>query len=265
MKIKGIIAIDLDGTLLDLKGRYSIATRDYLRSLTEQGYQIVLASGRPFRAMASIYEDLHCNSPIIAYNGAYVFHPLDPSFPTLKRPFDAKTIQTVYQKTRHIAQSFMAESLENIYVDQRDEYLNNYFPYANMNLHVGPLDQTVSEEVFTCLFRSDVADDSRIKEAVDEVEGISWRAWGSSLYSELFIPDAHKGTALSFVMEALGVSHENVYAFGDATNDIPLLSVAGHPFAMKNSHAKEMFDLFPSTKKTVDEDGVIDELKNCLN
>ncbi|MCR5348941.1 MAG: Cof-type HAD-IIB family hydrolase [Bacilli bacterium] len=264
MMIKGIVAVDLDGTLLDVAGQYSTATRDYLRKLTSAGYAVVLASGRPYRSMKAIYEDIGSTAPLICYNGALSFDPKDPSFPTLSKTFPKESIQTIFEKTRHYVHSFMAESLTYVYANQVDQRLNRYFPYAGMGLALGPLSESLRENVYTCLFNCPVELHGQLKEDCESVPGISWRSWSNSVYSELFIPSADKGDALAYIMEHLNVKKEDVYAFGDAENDITMLSKAGHPFAMKNNRVPELLSRFPQTENPVEEDGVIVELQKWI-
>lgn len=262
---KPIIAIDLDGTLLDHEGRYSTKTRDFFRRLNAEGYLVVLSSGRPYRAMKHVYEDLRCNGPVIAYNGAYVFHPYDTSFPVLEEPFAPEQIREVYRKTQGYVRSYMAESRSAVYIDRLDPILSRYFPYEGMTLAEGPLSETVTEKTFTCLFKCPISEFPRLHKDAESVEGIAWRAWHNSEYSELFVPGAHKGTALAYVMKILCVDKEDVFAFGDAENDIPMLEVSGHPYAMKGSKAPELMAHFPKTKNSVDEDGVMESLREALS
>ena len=258
--INALIAIDLDGTLLDAKGTYSPRTRDYLRTLTKRGYAIVLASGRPFRAMERIYEDLHCEAPLIAYNGSYVFQPNDASFRPFEVSFPKESVRRIFDRSRPYAFSFMAESKTRIYIDQDDPFLDRYFPYAGMDVIRGPLSERVDEDVFTMLFSAPLEQSDRLKADCEAEENISWRPWSNSTYSELFIPTAHKGTALDYIAQQLHVAKEDIYAIGDAENDIPMLDAAGHPFAMKNNRVPHLMARFPQTKNSVDEDGVLETL-----
>ena len=262
---KGLIGIDLDGTLLDARGTYSRATGDYLRALASQGYDIVIATGRPYRAMKRIYEDLRLNSPVICYNGALVFHPKDESFAPIKRAFPSSTIKQIVKGSAPIVLSYMAESSRSVYIDIEDPFLERYFPYSNMKIVEGPLGETVNEDVFTCLFHSVDGTMDELKKHCESFPGIAWRSWSNCNYSELYIPGADKGSAFAYVRQTLGYGDDDrVYAFGDAENDIAMLEKAGHPFAMKHNKVPDLLSRFPQTKNSVDEDGVMNTLKEIL-
>ena len=79
-----LIAFDMDGTLLNDKKNISFLTRHYLKKLSRQGHKIVLASGRPSRAMNRYYDELGLSTPMICYNGAYLFSPKDKNFKAIE-------------------------------------------------------------------------------------------------------------------------------------------------------------------------------------
>ena len=263
--IKGLIVTDLDGTLLDARGLYSARTRDYLRQLSHEGYIVVLASGRPYRAMRHIYEDLQCMGPVIAYNGGLVFHPGYDDFPRYERRFAHEDILAIRKASEGLVDVYMAESEDNLYVEGDGTGLFPYFPNRDIQVVQGKIEDILQEDPFTCLFHELDKEEGKLERVCENHPNILYRSWSNSNYSELALPGVHKGTALAYIMQAYGLNKEDVYAFGDASNDAEMLEVSGHPFAMKNARATFLKDLYPVTKNTVDEDGVIEELKSLLN
>ncbi len=261
---KKLIAIDLDGTILDPEGHYSAYTREYLRALSAQGHYVVLSSGRPFRSMKHIYEDLHCTAPLIAYNGALSFNPIDRSFPIRKRKFAKEAVIEAYERSKDYVMSFMAESSRTVYLSAEDLHLARYFPYEGMQKAIGPFSEILVEDVYTCLFHLPIEGMNRLGEDMKRLDGVLWRSWHYSPYSELYLPDADKGAALRYIASILNVAKEDVFAFGDAENDIPMLQVAGHPFAMKGNKVPHLLGDFPETENPVEEDGVVRILQNWI-
>ncbi len=262
--IKGLIVTDLDGTLLDTRGRYSDKTRDYFRALSKQGYVIVLASGRPYRSMRDLYHDLHCIGPIIAYNGGLVFHPDDPSFPRYERRFDKEDILKIHQQSKDVVDVYMAETEENLYVEGDGSGLFPYFPDKGTHLVEGPFASILKEDPFTCLFHETEKETGSLERICKDHPSILYRSWSNSNYSELALPGIHKGSALAYIMKTYGIDKKDVIAFGDASNDFEMLQQAGTAFAMKNARATFLKDMFQVTKNAVDEDGVIVELQRLL-
>ena len=69
-----LIVLDLDGTLLTDQQQIS-AKRKTLLQAKEQGHQVMIATGRPYRASDLYYHELGLTTPIVNFNGAYVHHP----------------------------------------------------------------------------------------------------------------------------------------------------------------------------------------------
>ena len=70
------VVIDLDGTLLDSSKNISKETVRTLRSASEMGLRILLATGRSLKASERYIEELGLSHPLICYNGSCVYDPL---------------------------------------------------------------------------------------------------------------------------------------------------------------------------------------------
>ena len=97
-----LIAFDMDGTLLNERKSISFKTKHYLRKLAKQGHKIILASGRPSRALYKYYYQLKIDTPMICYNGAYYFSPFDKNFKPVAFEFPRKTIIEVIEQSAHM-------------------------------------------------------------------------------------------------------------------------------------------------------------------
>lgn len=92
MKEKHLIVLDLDGTLLTDEKKISVRTLDTLNKARKNGHEVMIATGRPFRASELYYKQMGLTTPIVNFNGAFVHHPEDPSWGsimsrwTLKQP-----------------------------------------------------------------------------------------------------------------------------------------------------------------------------------
>jgi len=65
-----LLAIDIDGTLLDSKGRVPAANRDAIHRAAARGVRIVIATGRSFHFALQALGDLPDDLTLLAYNGA---------------------------------------------------------------------------------------------------------------------------------------------------------------------------------------------------
>lgn len=260
---KKLIAIDLDGTLLDSSLGMSSFTVSTLKKIKEAGHIVVLASGRPYRSIKDIYEALDLSFPLIAYNGAYVFNPKDPLFPKLERRFPKESLKKIYRDNRDILLSSMAEDGENIYLGNEDTYLNNYFPYVNEKYFIGNMEDIIKEDCYTSLFNCLDKDVPQLKKSLER-EGIIFRHWNGNTYSEGALPNVNKGSALEYLLKELKISKDDCIAFGDSDNDYEMLSIAGKGYCLSNSRSSLLSSSFETTEKDNDHDGVADTLNRIL-
>ncbi len=264
MRKRKLIAIDLDGTLLDSSLSVSPFSVSIIKKLKEQGHVIVLASGRPYRSIKDIYYSLELDSPLIAYNGALVFNPKDSSFPKLERKFSSSSLRKIYGDNKDILLSGMAEDEKTIYLQNEDLYLNNYFPYLGENHLIGELEEIILTDCYTALFNCLDIDVDRLKKSVNE-EGLLFRHWNGNTYSEAALKDVNKGTALEYILKELNISPEECIAFGDSDNDYEMLSIAGNAYVLSNSKSAILKDSFKITEKGNDEDGVALTLRKIFS
>ena len=119
MKIQ-LVAIDLDGTLLNSAKRITATTAAILRAARQEaGAHIVLASARPPRSVMPFYQLLDLDAPMINYNGALVYDP-----PTqralLHLPLPAETALAIVDLARSVYSRVVvsAEILDRWYTDR---------------------------------------------------------------------------------------------------------------------------------------------------
>jgi Cof subfamily protein (haloacid dehalogenase superfamily) len=261
---KKLIAIDLDGTLLNDKMTLTSFSCQILQELLEKGHLVVLASGRPLRALYPFYEAIGSTCPVIAYNGMLVTNPQDPSFPELKRTFPQEAIRAIALASHGLVTSMVSEGEKMVYLQKEDAYLEKYFPHRFYPHVIGPLEMTLREDPFTAVFKTTHPKAQALERLVEGQAGIKLRPWSKSFYSEAYYPEVSKGSALAYLEKELGIPPEDVYAFGDSENDREMLLEAGHPYAVFHCKSHALSRDFPVTEKSNDHDGVALTLQRLL-
>jgi len=67
-----LLALDVDGTLLDPSGELRPTVRDTVMAVQQHGLQVVLCTGRRFRTARPLAQALQLNAPLVVHNGALV-------------------------------------------------------------------------------------------------------------------------------------------------------------------------------------------------
>jgi 5-amino-6-(5-phospho-D-ribitylamino)uracil phosphatase len=233
-----LIALDLDGTLLTSNKTIDRQTAAYLRKLSKQ-HVIVLATGRPFRSAKKYYDQLQLTTPIVCYNGAFVTHPHDPSFPERAFAFPQHIVKAIATDVGDaMIDNIMCETNDTIWLLKEESGLEDFFWHKGMHMVYGPLQQTLTTHPMTMIMKSRQRDDQSDKVIVDAVQkhpGLSIRFWGDSPYSEIYFDELSKGSALMSLLEHLHIPQDRWIAFGDAENDREMLTLAPHSYAMMNA------------------------------
>ena len=100
---KHLIVLDLDGTLLTDKKTISPMTKQTLQKAREAGHEVMIATGRPYRASAPYYGELQLTTPIVNFNGAYTHHPLNSSWKAVHSPLDLSVVHDVVDSVHQYA------------------------------------------------------------------------------------------------------------------------------------------------------------------
>src|SRR3954469_4122664 len=94
-----LVAIDLDGTLLDRSKKVSERAATALKCLPNMGVKVIIASARPPRSGRHIYQELGLDPWQINYNGALIWG--DPTQkPVFHRPMNAKLVHMMIDRAR---------------------------------------------------------------------------------------------------------------------------------------------------------------------
>jgi HAD superfamily hydrolase (TIGR01484 family) len=201
-----LLIFDIDGTLCDINQPVNIGLIEVLQNLSKK-HQIVLASGKPFGYIAGFMRQLGLSSSIaIGENGGTV--NFSASFPP-KKYHKINVSNDVQNMFFSIKESFSKEFGNKIWFQPND-----------VNLTVFPVDITDIKEIHTFAkqFESSSINTYYHKDSVD------------------YTPKGFdKGTAVDILLKELSFSKENLYVFGDGSNDLPMLLKTENSYLINSS------------------------------
>ncbi len=250
-----VIALDLDGTLLDSDKKLSRANYDALKAAAEAGIEIVPATGRLYNGMPAVIRELPYIRYAITINGAQVLDV--QSGETIcaceisnKDALDLcaylSTLPVLYD-CYWDGKAFAGRKL----YENADQYISDYHSLKMMKDLRRPVEDF---EAFLSegskapqkmqVFTKDQALRSELMTAI--AKRFPQFAVTTSLPENIEINNAEvdKGKALLDLAARLGFDRTQTMAFGDGLNDITLLKAAGTGVAMGNAH--------PDVKKIAD-------------
>jgi Cof subfamily protein (haloacid dehalogenase superfamily) len=235
MPLPRLVATDLDGTLLHTDGTVTDRTRRVLARLEEHGVVVVFVTGRPVRWMADLWQHVGEHGVAICSNGAIVYdvrrHRIVKAR-TLSRSVGLKVADLV--RTAIPGTSYALEKTTGF--AKEESYLSRA-PMPQETV-VGRLEEIFDDEVVKLLARHEERPPEAFWHAVDQLVGhLVVTTWSStSALAEISAPGVTKASTLEQLCGERGIAPEDVLAFGDMPNDIPLLTWAGMSYAMAGGH-----------------------------
>lgn len=259
---KYLIALDLDGTLLADWQTITPRTTEYLRSLSQQGHDIVIATGRPFRSSEEFYDQLGLKSPIINYNGGLITNKHNPDFDVRNISIPKEYIYDIVNQNKDIIKNAFGEVLDDIFLWHDTEEIRPLLHYFNgAKLAVGHFEDILQDDPNGFLIVCHQGQAQQLEDfiATHYNNRVLARNWGSfyNYVIELYTPETNKGLGLQYVAEHLGYDRDHIIAFGDAHNDIEMLQYAGLGVAMKNAQDRLKVHADDITSYDNTEDGLV--------
>lgn len=269
-----ILALDVDGTLLDADGHLRPRTAEAVARAARAGIRPVLCTGRRYRRARPVTEQLGLDAPIVCNSGAIVkdpathrtlwradfgptlaaevralFHAFDqPAVVfTDRAPDEADFLVPAFPTGRVMFDDYVAQNRPHAEVDPEWSRAGKALPGSEPCFHVCAIG---SYEEMVAFERSA---HERIGGRVQTFVLRTSRYLGTMC--EILRVDASKWSALLHLAELWGIGPEEICAVGDDANDIPMIRHAGLGVAMGHAHAdvRTAADLVTGRH---DEDGV---------
>ncbi|WP_150283720.1 Cof-type HAD-IIB family hydrolase [Rummeliibacillus sp. TYF-LIM-RU47] len=263
-----LIVLDLDGTLLTDEKVISVKTKATLQKAREAGHEVMIATGRPYRASKLFYHELGLHTPIVNFNGAFVHHPLDQNWKTVHKPIDLKVVQEVVESlNREQFENLIAEVMDDVYVQYHDEKLLNIFSMGDPKVTTGDLHQYLKDNPTSLLIQAKESSVPGIRQylADTKAELIDHRRWGDPFpVIEIVRHGLNKAVGLSHVAKDLGIPRDRIIAFGDEDNDLEMIEYAGVGVAMGNG-ISQLKNIANEVTTTNNEDGIAEFLIDRLH
>lgn len=254
-----LIAVDLDGTLLNHDKEILEGSRKAIAKATEAGIRVVVASGRSNLEAQGFVKDTACDRWLICSNGAVIVDrmtgerhkvwqiPRETAAETVRRGEECGLRMFLYIDDEIWMTN---DTYEQIFSKMRGFQVPGSMLHLTDDL-VG--DVASCEGVVTKLmgWSMDADKKRRAKEWMSELPGLTFTSSGPDNF-EIMAEGAGKGEAIRWLAQELGISMDETAAIGDSDNDLNMLHAVRHPIAMGNAsdHVKEQVEFVTGTCNT---------------
>ena len=242
-KRPALIACDVDGTLFDEDETITPRTRDAVGAAVAAGAYFVVATGRPPRWVRPVVEALGFAPMAVCANGAVIYDPATDRVVSA-RTLPVETLGVLAEIAARVIPG-VGLAVERIGDRAHDTATPQFISSPGYeHAWLNPDNTEVSKEdllsapAIKLLIRKAGARSSDMAAELAKHVGIE----GDITYStnnglvEVVPLGVSKATGVEEVAGPLGISSDEVVAFGDMPNDVPMLLWAGHGVAMGNAH-----------------------------
>lgn len=285
-----LVAIDLDGTMLNQYGIVTEKTKETIKKVQERGIEVIIASGRPIDSIKTIAKEIESKKYFISGNGAIIY--------------DIKKDEIIYEnilkksKALDIIKICEENSIYyNIYTEKEiiAKSLNyNTLYYHKENLNKEEENKThinIVQDIYDYILKREekilkimICDENqtifnsimrKIKEVQDievlEVSHMSRKIIKQGteevpieyFYTEISAKNVDKWNALKVLAEKIGISKEEIIAIGDNINDKKMIQNSGFGVVMAGS-TPEITSIADYVTSSNSEDGVAQALENII-
>ncbi len=267
MPIK-LLALDIDGTLLNRKSKVTPRVREALDNAQAQGVQIALVTGRRFSSARPVVQELELSIPLVSHNGA-----LTKNITTLEtiqyHPFENTTACEVIRLGREFKADIICCDdphglgkmvMEGFSPENRalEMYLKKYWDSV---VEVPDLLNYLQHDPIQIMFSGTCDRMDEFAQLLESTLGERAKIFLTRYRQvdltimDVLSPTASKGEAVAHLAAMHGIEQTEVMAIGDNHNDLPMLRYAGIGVVMANAE-DELKQLGFALTASNEEDGV---------
>ncbi len=273
-----LIAIDMDGTLLNRKGKISERNRKALRLAQQRGIMVVVATGRSYHGATDLLREADLRVPLIYLNGACIRSDKDEWMRGIT--LDSDAVYRMHKAFQEIGIYHELYTADGIYCN-RDGYNHlkveidrirsanpsiqpdlaryvanrHYRKTRIIEKYYEDIAENPDSSVYKVLAFSTI--DEKLKQARQKLGAFRKIVVTSSSKSNIEVnhPDAQKGLALQYLAQKYGISMKQTMVIGDNFNDLSMMKLAGLSIAMGNAE-EDVKKICQHVTRTNDEHGV---------
>lgn len=255
-----IIALDIDGTLVNSKKEITDATYNALINLQKAGKTVVLASGRPIQGIMPYAEKLQLNKYngyVLAYNGGCVYNVatqekvFSKNLPLQYIPEICDIIKSkgVTINTYHKDKIISGNKINDYSYIERDivkmdmEFVEDFAGYVNFDIN-------------KCLIAGDPKEILELEEIFKaRFDGALGVFRSEDFFLEVVPLGIDKAESMEVLLKSLDLTKDQCIACGDGYNDVTMIRYAGLGVAMENAN-QDVKDVADYITVSNDQNGV---------
>lgn len=232
-----LLAIDMDGTLLNSNREVSKENKDAIKKAIENGVRVVITSGRSLKGLEKFLEEMNLrgeNQYLIANNGGTIYKTDDFKCINYKGLTSEDLIES-YKLSLNTGLQMMAYTHNDCIAPEENEFTK--FEREFVGTKVKIIDcNTVNDEITKILFSQKEENLEKImKEIPMEYYDKYHVVKTMPKVLEVMNKECNKGYGVKKLADYLGINRDEIICIGDEANDVEMIEYAGLGVAMGNA------------------------------
>jgi len=237
-----LLALDIDGTLMDKKGSISEEDMNAIAAVQRAGICVSLSTGRSLLGCHNVIKQMRLDGYHMSFDGALVSES-NSGEEIYACPLSKETVKQAIEYSHANEVPLELYSRNRYYAEFESWSTNAHREFFHIEPHIVDFTGIKDKERF--IKGGIVATNSEEEERVQkfclhfkDVFNFTWArmpAYPGVAFINVLAPDVSKGNALEALVVHLGIGMDEVIAIGDGHNDVSLLSMAGLGIAMGNA------------------------------
>jgi Cof subfamily protein (haloacid dehalogenase superfamily) len=263
-----LIALDIDGTLLNSRWQVSAANQAAIAEATRRGIEVALVTGRRYDFALPVAQSIAAPLTMIVNNGALIRS--NDGHTHLRHLLPQVVARNVLQLTQSWREAaavvFDRPSAEQVMIERfnPDDSLRAGYYSRNKEFiaFATPLETCLTEDPIQVMFSGNVAPVRAIESTLRAAPFAGEFTLAVTIYAkkdfamiDVIKPNCSKGSSLAEWAAQQGISREEILAIGDNHNDLEMLNFAGIPVVMANA-VEELKHFGWHQTRSNDDDGV---------
>lgn len=235
-----LLAIDMDGTLLNGDKVISQVNKAAIKKAIEKGVKVVITSGRGLKGLDKFLDEVHLKGEdeyIIANNGGTIYRTSDFKCISYKG-LSGRDLLKAHAISKRVGLNIIAYNHEGSFAPEENEFtrfesefVGNPVKILNFNLEVNDED-----EITKILFnQTEELLAQRMLKIPEKFYADYNVVQTMPIVLEIMNKDCNKGYGVKVLADKLGIKREEVICIGDQANDIEMITYAGLGIAMGNA------------------------------
>ena len=235
------VAVDMDGTFLDDRKQFDHEQFDQLLTEFEKrGVHFIVASGRPYVRLKQDFKGFADRMDFVTLNGSrLIIKGKDAASYPMNRADVLELLDDVQAKYGKMATMVFQKDIAYLHseIDKDERDFLAYFA-GNSDL-VDNWNDMPDGDIYQITFGMDSKHAADVEEAFNKDHENKISAFASATFAiDVNVKGVSKGSGLERLLAKMDMTGDDLIAFGDGGNDIPMLDFAKYSYAMANGMDK---------------------------